>query len=297
MATIYVDSPMTDGERRRRLYEGDLFVFSVAQSSAALCALARELSEEAFAPHDPRLAQDQMPAEDYAAILSELKPNFIHHPRAKELIGLLLAEVGCDTKKVYFDVPRLRTMAHGEYMKAGLALQFHPHRDTWFSAPSAQLNWWLPVYEVEAGNSMAFHPRYFGEPIQNSSSEYDYEEWNRTGRQEAAKQIKKETRKQPQAQEELELEPDLRLVTPVGGCYVFSAAHLHSTVPNTTQRTRFSIDFRTVHIDDLVAGDAAPNVDAKCTGTTLRDFMRADDLSPLDDDVVLRATPKPEVLV
>jgi hypothetical protein len=75
-------------------------------------------------------------------------------------------------------VPRLRTMAHGEYLKAGLAYQFHAHRDTWFSAPHQQLNWWLPVYEVESENSMAFHPRYFHTPVRNSSAGYDYEEWS-----------------------------------------------------------------------------------------------------------------------
>ena len=60
----------------------------------------------------------------------------------------MLSALGCDLEKTYFDVPRLRTMAHGEYLKAGLALQFHPHRDTWFSAPQQQINWWLPVYEI-----------------------------------------------------------------------------------------------------------------------------------------------------
>jgi hypothetical protein len=229
-----------------------------------------------------------MPAEEYAGILADLKPKFIHHPRAKELIRGIFAEVGCDVEKTYFDVPRLRTMAHGEYMKAGLALQFHPHRDTWFSAPHAQLNWWLPVYEVEPENSMAFHLRYFDQPVKNSSSIYDYDEWNRTGRQQAAKQIKEETRKQPEAEEELELSPDVRVITPVGGALVFSGAQMHSTVPNTTQRTRFSIDFRTVNLDDLVNGNGAHNVDSECTGTTLRDFVRASDLSPLDEDIVTR---------
>jgi hypothetical protein len=288
MGTIYVDSPLTDDERRQRLYAGDLFVHSPTKSSMELCALARNLSEEAFAPFDPPVAQENIPAEEYAGILADLKPRFIHHPRAKELIGGIFAEVGCDVEKTFFDVPRLRTMAHGEYMKAGLALQFHPHRDTWFSAPHAQLNWWLPVYEVEPDNSMAFHLRYFDQPVRNSSSVYDYDEWNRTGRRQAAQQIKEETRKQPEADEELELAPDVRVITPVGGALVFSGAQMHSTVPNTTQRTRFSIDFRTVNLDDLVNGNSAPNVDSECTGTTLRDFVRASDLSPLDEDIVAR---------
>ena len=274
MATVYVDALMGDEARRSKLYTGDLFVFSPSTSSAELCGLAREMSTEAFAPQDPPIAQDAMAAEAYAAILADLKPRFIHDPRCKELIAGIFSDLGCDTEKIYFDVPRLRTMAHGQYMSAGLAYQFHPHRDTWFSAPFAQLNWWLPVYEVESENSMAFHPRYFDEAVKNSSSIYDYEEWTRTGRQQAAQQVEKETRKQPEAEEALELDPQVRVVTPVGGILIFSAAHMHSTVPNTTTRTRFSIDFRTVNIDDLQEGIGARNVDSECTGTTLGDFLR-----------------------
>jgi len=288
MGTVYVDSTVGDDLRRERLFAGELFTFSPGINSAGLCSLARDMAEEAFAPHDPPVAQDSMEAEDYAKILADLKPRFIHHPKAKELIPGLLADLGCDLERTYFDVPRLRTMAHGEYMKVGLALQFHPHRDTWFSAPFAQLNWWLPVYEIESENSMAFHPRYFDAPIENSSSIYDYDVWTQTGRQQASQQVKEETRKQPEPLEQLELEPQVRVVTPVGGVLVFSAAQLHSTVPNTTDRTRFSIDFRTVNLDDLLDDRAAPNVDAACTGTTLRDFVRASDLEPLPDEVVER---------
>jgi hypothetical protein len=286
MPTIYVDPALNEEQRRRRLYGGDLMTFSPLESATRLTGLARELSEAAFAPYDPQVAQESMSPERYVEILADLKPSFIHDPRAKELIAGLLSEVGCDIDKTYFDVPRLRTMAHGEYLKAGLAYQFHAHRDTWFSAPHQQLNWWLPVYAIEPENSMAFHTQYFGRPIQNSSAGYDYGEWTKTGRQEAAKQVTKETRKQPQAEEPLELNPDVRVVTPPGGTLIFSAAHLHSTVPNTTDRTRFSIDFRTVNLDDLVDGVAAPNIDSECTGTTLRDFLRASDLEPLPEDVV-----------
>jgi ectoine hydroxylase-related dioxygenase (phytanoyl-CoA dioxygenase family) len=187
-------------------------------------------------------------------------------------------------------VPRLRTMAHGEYLKAGLALQFHAHRDTWFSAPHQQINWWLPVYPIEAENSMAFHPRSFNAPVRNSSADYDYDEWNCAGRQQAAKIVTKETRRQPRPEEPLDPSSEIRIVTPVGGALAFSAAQLHATVPNTTTRTRFSIDFRPVNLDDLISGRSAPNIDSACTGPTLRDFLRATDLEPLPDEVVERHT-------
>ena len=77
-------------------------------------------------------------------------------------------------------------MASGDYLRAGLALPFHPHRDTWFSAPFTQINWWLPVYEINTENCMTSHLRYWETQIANSSNEYDHDEWQRTGRVAAA---------------------------------------------------------------------------------------------------------------
>jgi len=64
-------------------------------------------------------------------------------------------------------------------------------------------------------------------------------------------------------------------------------------VPNTTGRTRFSIDFRTVHIDDAVAMRGAPNIDSACTGTTMNDYLRGSDLIHLPADLVARYEPGP----
>ncbi len=176
-------------------------------------------------------------------------------------------------------------MTHGDYLTAGLAYAFHPHRDTWFSAPASQLNWWIPVYDIRPENTMAFHPKYWSQPVRNSSRDYNYYIWNKESRGQAAKQIKTETRKQPQAEEPIELEPQIRIVCEVGGIFIFSGANMHSTVPNTSGHTRFSIDFRSVHLDDVVARVGAPNIDSECTGTTLKDFLRADDLVRLPEEI------------
>jgi hypothetical protein len=286
MNSIFFDSHASDEARRQLLYDGQLFVFSPRPSAAALCAFARELLAEAFAPLDPREAQHTMPVEQFVAILAELKPRFIHHPRSKELLQGLLAEMGCDMNKTYFDVPRLRSMAHGDYLTAGIAYAFHPHRDTWFSAPHSQLNWWLPVYDVQPENVMAFHPRYWNQPVRNGSSEYNYAEWNKESRKSAAQHIKTDTRKQPRPEEPIELDPQVSVVCNVGGVLIFSGAHMHSTVPNTSGYTRFSIDFRTVHLGDVVERKGAPNVDSACTGTTLMDFLRGTDLEHIPTDII-----------
>lgn len=288
MNTLFFDRRLPDGVRRQNLYQGQLFVYSPTSSSLALVELARELIHEAFGSLDPEIAQQHMLPEQYAEILAVLKPRFIHHPRSKVLIQGILGELGCDLEKTYFDVPRMRTATSDNYLTSGIAYAFHPHRDTWYSAPSCQLNWWIPVYDIESGSAMALHPRYWAQPVRNSSHTYNYAEWNQKNRFNAAQHIKSDSRVQPRAEEPVELDPQIRIVTPVGGILVFSGAQLHSTVPNDTGRTRFSIDFRTVNLDDAVEMRGAPNIDSMCTGTTMNDYLRGTDLAHLPPELIAR---------
>jgi hypothetical protein len=64
-------------------------------------------------------------------------------------------------------------------------------------------------------------------------------------------------------------------------------------VPNTSGRTRYSIDFRTVHLDDARANQGAPNVDSACTGTTMGDYLRCTDLAHLPADLIGRYNTPP----
>lgn len=283
---IYIDSKMGDECRRERLYEGSLFIFSPSENSLRLCQLASDLLTEAFHPFNPLKVHESLPAERCAEILGVVKPRFIHHPKAKECIRGMLQELGCDLSDLYFDVPRLRSAFPGDYLKSGIAYAFHPHRDTWYSAPLCQVNWWMPVYDLYPENAMAFHPQFWQRSVPNSSRDYNYYEWNRKNRMSAATHVKADTRPQPRASVEVALDPDVRVVANVGGPLLFSGAHLHSTVPNTTGVARFSIDFRTVSLGDLTKKRGAPNLDSACTGTSLADFLRGTDLTSLPDDVL-----------
>lgn len=286
MTTVYYDADMSDEERRGRLYQGDLFVYSPTTSSAALCQHARSMVEEAFAPNNPRTIHRELAVERCVEVLAKVKPAFIHHPRCKDLIPAMMRELGCDLEKTYFDVPRLRSAMPQDYLTSGIAYAFHPHRDTWYSAPQFQLNWWLPVYDLSPENCLAFHPRYFDAPVKNGSAGYNYYQWNAQNRASAAQHVKTDTRVQPKPEEPIELNPQIRLVPKPGSVILFCGAQMHSTVPNTAGVCRYSVDFRTVNLDDAMSRHGAPNVDSACTGTTMRDYLRATDLSHIPDSVI-----------
>jgi len=296
MNAIYIDAPVTDAQRREHLYRGQLLVYSPTPSSLALVDFARKLAEDAFHPLDPETAQFHVPVERYAAILSELKPKFIHAPESKQCIQGMLRELGCDPEKTYFDVPRMRSSTSDDFLTVGIAYAFHPHRDTWYSAPMCQINWWMPIYPIVPENAMAFHPRYWSHGVKNGSAEYNYQEWNRTSRQNAAQFIKQDTRVQPKPEEPMELDPQIRVIAPPGGVLLFSAAQMHSSVPNTSGHTRFSIDFRTVNVDDVAARRGAPNVDSRCTGTCMGDYLRGTDLTRVPEEYFSLYETQPEIV-
>ncbi len=287
MATTFLsDIALADDDFRTHLYDGDLLSYSARPAMTRFAQHARDMIQEVFGQLDPRMAQFSLSVDEYVGIVAPLKPRFIHHPTTKQLLRDVLQEFGCDMDKTYFDVPRLRMVTSHGYLTTGVGYAHHAHRDTWYSAPLQQVNWWVPLYDICAENTIAFHPYYWDHPIQNGSAQFNYYHWNGL-RKNVAQHVGSDTRFQPKADEPLDhLEPAYRVVVPQDGAIIFSGAQLHSTVPNTSGVTRYSIDFRTVNFDDVVNRKGAPNLDSFPQGTSLRDFMHAVTMERMPEDVV-----------
>ena len=56
-----------------------------------------------------------------------------------------------------------------------------------------------------------------------------------------------------------------------GDLVIFSGCHLHGTIPNISNKTRFSIDFRILS-KDFHKKNIGINIDSKSTGSTVEDF-------------------------
>jgi len=281
MVDVHIDPSFDDERRRARLFAGDVVVYTHVPEILAFTEFARELIAEAFAPLDPLTVQEGRDPEELAEILIAFKPGFIHHPESIAHVRRIVTALGADPDAVYADVPKLRTAFPVGGLTTGIAYAFQPHRDTWYSAPLQQLNWWLPIWPVAASNVMEFYPRRFGRPVENTSGAYDYTEWN-AWRSRMSELSVSDTRVQPAPVAPLPVdEPRLCLVPPVGGVMLFSGDQLHASIPNTSGVARYSVDFRTVDVTDLRTGRGAPGTDVASTGTSLGDFHRLTDGAPL----------------
>ena len=272
---VSTESNFTDDERRQRLYSGEVFCIPPRDSVKALCDFALEMIIDAFGAYDPLTAHNDLPVEEYVAILKPLKPGFTHHPRSKELLRAIMIDLGADPTKTYFDVPKLRVVPPSAICRLGSATTTSRTATRWYSAPQCQNNWWAPIAGNSAVTGMQFHPDYWQRPVPNTSDDFDAYEWNKTSRRDAANYITDDPRPHPRLATE-KPGAKLRIVGEPGSILSFSGAQLHSTVPNETATARLSFDFRTVHIDDLVAERGPENVDSRSTGTSVRDYHSLD---------------------
>jgi hypothetical protein len=282
---VSTETNLTDDERRRRLYDGEVFCIPPRDTVKAFTQFAFGMITQAFDGHDPLTAHNELAVDEYVEILATLKPRFTHHYKSKQLLRDILLDMGADPSKTYFDVPKLRVVPPSDYLSAGLGYNYTPHRDTWYSAPQCQNNWWTPIAGNSAVTGMQFHPDFWQRPAPNTSNDFDAYEWNRTARRDAAAYVKNDPRPHPRLAEGRP-GTELRVVGEPGSLLSFSGAQLHSTVPNRTGTARLSIDFRTVHIDDLVSQAGPDNVDSQSTGTSVRDYCRADTGESLPDRVI-----------
>lgn len=287
MVNIHVDPSFDDEERRRRLFVGDVIVYTGVPEAAQFAAFTRDLISDVFAPHEPRLVHESRSPDELAEILADFKPKFIHHPESIAHVRRITEALGASAADTYADVPKLRTAFPEGGLSTGIAKAFQPHRDTWYAAPLQQVNWWMPVWPVAQNNVMEFYPRWFGAAIANTSDDYNYYQANvwRAHIKDFSGSV--DSRVHPAPARPLPAdEPRLCLVPPVGGIMLFSGDQLHASIPNTSGVTRYSVDFRTVHIADVRDGTSAPGVDVACVGTALRDFHRlSDNASMAEEDV------------
>jgi hypothetical protein len=284
--TVFVDPSFSRDALRQALYKGNLIVLTQLRAVSNFVDYTRDQLTELFSPHDPEHAHKHFDPAQMAKILGAWKPRFIHADRSKKLVCDIITEAGLPAEYTHYDVPKPRTSFPVGHLTTGVAFAFPWHRDVWYSAPAQQLNWWLPVFPVREDNSMSFDIQNFDRAVPNTSDTFDYYQ-NNAMRLTTATQVTQERQSRPGAAGHEPLQ-DLIVLPAPGAVLLFSGAQLHASVPNTSGQARYSVDFRTVDVRDLLAGSGAPLVDVHCTGTAIRDFHNVADGSAIDEHTITK---------
>lgn len=219
-------------------------------------------------------AQEELDVKDYIEIIMKIKNDFTNSEQTNEIIKFMLKNLDMQSEDIFFDKPKIRIVTYNQYLESGAGYVFKPHRDSWYAGPKSQLNFWFPIFDVDHDSTFAIYPNYWNKEVKNSSENFDYEIWKKKFRFTAKEHVKRDTRNHPLAIEEIDKSEEFRLVCNAGDLVVFSGCHLHGTIPNISNKTRFSIDLRILS-KEFYKNNIGNNIDSKSTGSTIEDFKNS----------------------
>lgn len=268
---------------RDAIYSGTVYCIPASAASLQLVADVKAAIDAEFAAElggdpaqvtdeDRRKLQFKLPADEMYARIGKVRKRLAGEALFQKRLYELLEEQGFVRGEHAVDPTRLRAVTHLGHENPLAAPAYTAHRDSWYANPQAQINWWIPLHAVTAADSFAFFYGYFNKPVANESGDFDYDEWMKSvGWQSTSG---KKAVVYPEAESGSynadEAEP---FACNAGDIILFSCAQLHQTTKNASGMTRFSVDFRTVHLGDHEAGKGAPNVDNQSTGCALKDYL------------------------
>jgi hypothetical protein len=213
-----------------------------------------------------------------AAAIDELQRRVRSDPQVKRLFRAVLEHVGIDAARSYWDSIHLRVVLPVEGDAERQIGRIGFHRDTWSSNVLQQTNWWTTIRPLSTDRTIAFYPGYWSRPIANTSADWDLDvirERRRKGERDEDLPIV------PEPAEPVDEDSELRRVSEPGDLLYFAGAHLHASVPNVSGEARFSVELRTVNIDDFRRNRGAPALDGRAPKTPLEWFRSMTDESPL----------------
>ncbi len=234
----------------------------------------QELLQAVFEPHAPESAHQFLTADEHHERFDKARREFRTSSRIRQQIydamraaGAHLPDTFCDRLRLRASPPQHSTPGH-PYFRTSTPI----HRDSWGSAILSQINWWFPIFPLHRDRTLAIYPAHWSTGVANDARGWDRKRAGKEG-----------TPRLPTAQGPIDDRDQIRVTVTPGTLVVFSAAHLHAGILNTTQLTRFSVETRTVNLQDLLGQRGAPNVDGLGARPAYEWFHRVGDGQPLAD--------------
>lgn len=264
--------PGNPDDVRPCIYAGKIFHVPAIAETRRLVADIYTALEDAFgAPLQEVHAR--MGFEEMKLPLAKLRHDLEHAPRYVQAAGDILSALGMAGADVRRDALRLRCVLNAGHQSPQAERAYAAHRDTWFGNPQSQINFWIPLHDVTPAQSFTFYPSYFNAPVKNTSGDFDYTQWMQVAGWQGAKTLQKPVAVDyPHVLETPDDPYAFSFAAKAGDIIIFAASHLHQTVKNASGLTRFSLDFRAVHMADHASGIGAPNPDNASRPDALRDY-------------------------
>lgn len=261
---------------RSGIYQGKLFKKSATSASTKAVDDSLNLLEDELGTTDVRHAWQHMNGDDFFDAIGRIRKLLFLERRYHRNVVEVIAGMGLNPEEVAFEPFRLRVVQHLGHQNPRAAAVYYPHRDTWYAHPQSLMVGWLPLHDLSSDETFEVYPDWWDREVPNDSEIFDYAQWVRDGWQLKIgwqhKQSGVSTR-YPGTTESVEFGERVRFDCKAADNVLFSGGHFHKTREQANGKSRFSLDFRMVHLGDLKAERGAPKVDTRCKGSAVVDYL------------------------
>lgn len=282
-----VSGEVCDIWRRSRIYNGDIIIFKSVPALIELCDLINKKAMTLLET-EPVYAHTKYDHQRYLELIGRLQQWYSRNYKCISLIRQAVYDCGVSSDETACEWSPLRVITPRSSHQGRQTATLGIHRDSWHENIYQQTNWWSPIYDIEPANSLRFYPSKWDKKVKNTSKGWSLEKYRKI-REEITKrggsfQELSDAYPPPVANEKLNSLDGMNFLIEPGDFINFSLAHLHEGVPNETARARFSIELRTINLEDFKNGVGARNVDsASTTNDAVDSFHRMSDGKPLAD--------------
>lgn len=264
---------------RERVYQGQRLLLPLNEATERLVTCATRAWTQALecSVEELERAQFQHSPQAFYARQQHARKLAAQDPALLDAQRQVIEALGLwDEDALAWDHLRLRAIPHLGHLEPAAALAYGAHRDTWYANPPCQLNLWVSLFDASAQQCFMTYPQAFDRAVENTSAGFDYEVFmSRVGWQGGASSESAPLYPSAPQEHELSWGQGAREDIGRGQLMVFSAAHLHQSMPNLSGTTRFSLDFRLVWRPDQRLGRGAPDLDNASSGDASIDYMGA----------------------
>ena len=254
----YRTSAENDQDRANAIFSGSVLVYRSMPAMHDLVECLREIILREIALSDPCSAESVLESKEFRHRAGSARRFVRESDDVARLYKKVLLEAGVDVSALFYDHFKLRFQPSDKASRSRYMRDLPAHRDTWGSNIHEQINWWAPVWPVAHDRTIGIFPALWNTPVPNLSSEWSY--------QELIKQIKDSNKTSdypmlPKCVTPPSLNDAVPVIIEPGDIMAFSGAHLHCSIPNSTDLARISTETRTVSAHDLTYSRSAKNVD------------------------------------
>ncbi len=277
MTAVHRQCPTDARELRHRVYSGDIFLLPSNSASNRIAREARQLLSEELRIEVIREAHTILDDDTFFERIGRIRKTIFLDPKWHRAVSNLVSEMGLDPDEFAIDPMRLRVVAPGAHHNPRAQSVYYAHRDTWYAHPQSVIAWWIPLDDLDEKETFVFYPQRFRTSVPNDSEIFAYEAWVKDGwdlkigwqDQNAGR-----TANYPNPVGQIDFGSPMGFSCRGAENLLFAGAHFHQTLKRETGQTRYSLDFRIVHLPDHEKGMGAPNVDNRSQGSALVDYVR-----------------------